>query len=339
MSVVVSTDPFQVLNLSPTSDKKKIKRAYRLMAMKYHPDVVTNQDTPAEARKKANDEFSKINWAYAQLSGKSGTGSTTSSTSSSSTSPSSSYSPPDRRTSSDSYTYNPYQVPTDWQDYVYNPFHVSTDWQEFGFMFKYDGQQVDDKQVYDESGDSFDKIISDIFEGAAVGAARGAGSGRGIFRDFVECLESNVNGYAKEVDIVKLRTLLNTGSVEDVGKEMDDAELLVQQMDLKRRNLANELVILRAHLTKMGLVEKVAEVEARKQVVDGNLKNARKWLLALQMRHKELLVRGDKGVHHKYTSKPSPNSFMVASARALVVATTIFSMLFGAGIIQYDGLV
>jgi hypothetical protein len=364
-------DPFQILNLSPTSDKKKIKRAYRRMAMKYHPDMVTNQDTSAEARKKANEEFAKINWAYAQLSGKngarrtttsttsssssgnSGTRSTATSTSSSSTSSSSSYSPPHRRTSSN--TYNHYKVSTDGQDHMHNPF---PDWQDF--IFRYDSQQVHDKQVsekqvynkqaygkqaygkqvhdkqvydkqvydkqvhdkqvhekqvygkqvhdkqvhdkqvhdkqvYDKGSDSFDKIISDLFEGATVGAARVVG-GKGIFRDFVELLESNVSGSAKEVDNVKLRTLLKTGSVEDVGKEMNAAELVVQQMDLKRRNLANELVILRAHLTKMGLVEKVAEVEARQQVVDGNLKKARKWLLALQTRYYELLLRGDNDV-------------------------------------------
>ena len=336
MSVMVSTDPFQVLNLSPTSDKKKIKRAYRLMASKYHPDVVTNRATSAEARKKANDEFKKINWAYAQLTGKSGAKRAATSTSSSSTS-SSSHSP-HCRTSNDSYTYNPYQVSTDWQDYVYNPFHVSTDWQDF--MFKHDDQQVYDKQVYNEGGDSFDKIISDIFEGATIGAACGTVDGRGIFRDFVERLQSNVNGYSKEVDNVKLRTLLKTGSVDEVGKEMDDAELLVQQMDLKRRNLASELFILEAHLIKKGLVEKVGEVEARKQVVDGNIKKARKWLLALQTRHNELLlVRGDKDVHHKYMSKPGFNSFIVASAPALLVAAAIINMLFWAGVIQYDGLV
>jgi hypothetical protein len=117
-------------------------------------------------------------------------------------------------------------------------------------MPKHDDEQVYDEQVYDTGGDSFDKILSDIFKGAAVGAA---GGGRGIFRDFVDFLESNVSSSARDDDDAELRRLLDTGSVEDVGKEMDDAELMVEQLELNRRKLADELVILEACLTKMGL--------------------------------------------------------------------------------------
>jgi hypothetical protein len=270
MSVTDSTDPFQVLNLSPTSDRKEIKRAYKRMALKYHPDVVTNQDSTPEMRKKANDEFAKINWAYAQLSGKNGATSSTSS--SASTSSSYSYTPPHRRTSS---TYNPNQASTDWRDY----------------MPKYD------EEAYNAGGDSFEKILSDLF----VGAAGVAGSGGGIFRDFVEFLESNVEGYsAGEEDDAQLRILLTTGSVEEVGMEMDDTELVVQQLDSKRTNLADELIMRQAdrkiasgYMEKMELDEKVAELEARKQVVDEYIKKARKRLLSLQMRYKQLVVGGE----------------------------------------------
>ena len=41
----------------------------------------------------------------------------------------------------------------------------------------------------------------------------------------------------------------------------------------------------------MGWVEWITEVETRKQIVDGNLELARKWLFTLQMRHEALLVR------------------------------------------------
>jgi DnaJ domain len=300
-----SMDPFQILNLSPTADQKEIKRAYKRMALKYHPDVVTNQDTSTEARKQANDEFAKINWAYAQLSGKTGTTSgTTTPTSSSSTSSSSSssYTPPHRRKSS--WTYNPNQASTDWRDYM---------------------PTFDDDQVYDTGGDSFEKILSDLVKGAAVGAAGVAGGGKGIFRDFVEFLERNVDGYAAgggadgdDNDDAQLRILLNTGSLEDVGMEMDDTELVVQQLDVKKRNLADELImrqadakIASAYLERMELDEKVAELEARKQVVDGYLKKARKRLLALQTRYKELIVRGDNDVRaggRSYSWEPKSSS-------------------------------
>jgi hypothetical protein len=280
-----SEDPFQVLNLSPTADKKEIKRAYKRMALKHHPDVITNQDSSVEDRKNANDQFAKINWAYAQLSGKNGgTGSTSSgrtSSSSSSRASSSSYAPPHRRTSS---PYNPNQASTDWRDY----------------MPKYDDE------AYDAGGDSFEKILSDLLRGAAVGAAGVAGSGGGVFRDFVEFLENNVDGYSSsssgdgEQDDVQLRILLTTGSVQEVGMEMDDTELVVQQLDGKRTNLADELIMRQADrriasgfVEKMDLDERVAELEARKQVVDGYLKRARKRLLSLQMRYKQLVVGGE----------------------------------------------
>ena len=350
MSVLSSTDPFQILNLSPTSDKKAIKGAYRRMALKYHPDVVTNQDTSTEARKKANDEFAQINWAYAQLSGKSGIISTTTSTSSSSTS-SSSYSRPHRRTSSNTYnpyeesthwreyiydpfetstfwkkdkpsyydkqvcgeqvhykgsdffdkrnTCNPYEASTDWRHYTYNPYQESSYWRDYmydpyqvSFHWR-DGEQVYDEHVSDKGGDSVDKIISDVFKGAAFGAMSVGDGGRGIFRDFVAFLERTENDVKNEDYDAELRILLDTGSAQDVRREMEDAEYVVQQLDLNRLNLAEELIIVESYLAKMGLAQKVAEVEARKRVVDGNLQEARKWLSALQKRHKELLVRVD----------------------------------------------
>jgi DnaJ domain len=303
MSVWVSTDPFQVLNLSPTVDQREIKQAYKRMALKYHPDVVTNQDTSAEDKKKANDMFAEINWAYAQLSGKDATSSTTSSSSTSS------YSPHHRRTSSQ--TYNPYEASTDWRDYVYDPFQTSADWRDP--MPQYDDEQVYVVQDDDTGGDSIEKILADVFECAAVSAVVFVGEQKGIFRDFVEALERNVNGYAREVDDAELRILLNTGSVEDVGKEMEDAELVVQQLDLKRRDLAEELIILEAYLAKMGWVEWMAEVEARKQIVDGNLEQVHQWLLALQMRHEALLVRDGRSSSRELQSS-SPYSTFSAGA-------------------------
>ena len=68
-----TTDPFVLLGLdpnNPTADKKEIKRAYKRQAMKYHPDVVINADSTPEERKRASEEFAKVNAAYEILSGK-----------------------------------------------------------------------------------------------------------------------------------------------------------------------------------------------------------------------------------------------------------------------------
>jgi hypothetical protein len=176
-------------------------------------------------------------------------------------------------------------------------------------MPKYNDDDDEEASNDNAGGDSFEKILSDLFQGAAVGAAGVAGTGGGIFRDFVEFLEANVDGYSSSSgeddndDATQLRILLTTGSVEDVGMEMDDTELVVQQLESKGTNLANELMMRQAdlkiasssgggYMKKLELDERVAELEARKRVVEDYLKKARKRLLSLQVRYKQLIVGG-----------------------------------------------
>jgi curved DNA-binding protein CbpA len=53
-------DPYEILGVRPDTDEKDIKRAYRKLAMKYHPDKQTTE----EDKHKANDMFSRISAAY-----------------------------------------------------------------------------------------------------------------------------------------------------------------------------------------------------------------------------------------------------------------------------------
>lgn len=53
-------DPHLLLGLSPGASKKQIKKAYRRLAMRFHPDK--NPNDP-EAEKK----FKQIQWAYDRL--------------------------------------------------------------------------------------------------------------------------------------------------------------------------------------------------------------------------------------------------------------------------------
>jgi curved DNA-binding protein CbpA len=294
-----STDPFAVLGLepSPSLDKKEIKRAYKRLALKFHPDVATTKDSPKAEKKAASDKFAKINWAYETLSGKREPDKTyaSKSTSTSSTQTggtgtgSSGYKPPHRRTEAYSTTVG---RSTDWRDY----------------MPKYD--TADDDKKYDAGGDSFGSIFSDLFNGASSVADYTAGARGGIFTSFIEFLESNVDGYSVGSgsssgmdDDAQLRILLQTGTLQEIGDEMDDTELVVQQLGSKLNSVTDELVMLDAevkvaikYMEKLDLEERVAELQARKTIVETYLKKARKRLLALQTRYKQLIVNGDNDV-------------------------------------------
>ena len=153
---------------------------------------------------------------------------------------------------------------------------------------------------YDAGGDSFEKIMSDLFQGAAASAVGASSGGGGIFRDFVEFLENNVGGYGgTQEDDAELRVLLQTGSVDEIGEEMDETELVVQQLSSKLRNTQDELrqvtadrAVAAKYMEKLELMERMDELEARKGVVEGYIQRAKKRLLSLQTRYKELIVRG-----------------------------------------------
>lgn len=286
LNIVDSNDPFEILGLSvsPDLDKKEIKRAYKRMAVKYHPDVVTNQSSTAEEKRKAGDIFAKINWAYATLSGKnqndkSGGYSASASKTQSTPGGSTGYTPPHRRASS-------YKAPnssTDWRDYMGD------------YMPKYD------ESDYDTGGDSLGSIFSDLISGVAGAAASGGIGGASIFRDFIEFLEGN--DMAGGNDDANLYNLLQMGSFEDISNEMDDTDLVVQQLSSKLSNVEDELIMRKAdlkattrYIEKLDFEEKVDELEARKKVVQGYLKKARKRLLALQTKYKELIVSRENDI-------------------------------------------
>lgn len=310
---VNSDDPFEILDLKPTADldKKQIKRAYKRLALKYHPDVVVNPSSTPEEKAKAGEVFAKINWAYATLSGKNGESTTTTTSSGTgTTTKNAGYQPPHRRKA---YT-NP-STSTDWQDY----------------MPKYNDED------YNADGDSFGQIFSELLTGVAGVATGAAVGGGGVFRDFVEFLERNVDGYSGGENDADLLSLLTTGTLEDVGNEMDDTDLVLQQLNSKMKNIENELIMIQAELKvatkfseKLDLQERVAEQEARMKVVKGYAEKARKRLLSLQTRYKALIVGGlnDRQVGGRSRSS-SPSSSSPTSSDSFGSTTSATSATAG----------
>ena len=43
------TDPYQVLGVSPTASDDEVKKAYRTLCKRYHPDANVGKPDPAQA--------------------------------------------------------------------------------------------------------------------------------------------------------------------------------------------------------------------------------------------------------------------------------------------------
>lgn len=301
-----SNDPYRILGLSRSTQlqDKDIKRAYRRLAMQYHPDVATTRDSSAEEKRLAADRFAKINAAYnTLLENKDAPRSSTAS--------STGWQPPHRRSGSSTSSAGRSQsrsktdsFSTDWRDYI---------------------PKTDDNEVYDAGGDSFGKIFADLLQGAsAVAGAAGVGGGAGVFRDFVEFLEQNVDGYGRNAgdNDSELTFLLQTGSVQEIADEMDETELVVQQLSSKLDKVQNEFLQVQADLSvtdrryseSLELRERSDELQAQKGVVENYLKRARSRLSKLQVRYKEQIVTGGSSARNsasrsESSARPSTGSY------------------------------
>ena len=55
-------DPFQILEISPNADEKSIKRHYRKLSLKFHPDKL--ELAPNQTKEEADSHFVELTKAY-----------------------------------------------------------------------------------------------------------------------------------------------------------------------------------------------------------------------------------------------------------------------------------
>ena len=56
-------DPYKILGVSPDADEDEIKKAYRALARKYHPDKYRDSDLADLA----NEKMKEVNAAYEEI--------------------------------------------------------------------------------------------------------------------------------------------------------------------------------------------------------------------------------------------------------------------------------
>jgi DnaJ like chaperone protein len=65
MFIPETDSSYKILELDPSSSNEEVKKAYRKMAMKYHPDKVSHLGE--DIRKSANEKFTMVNEAYEKI--------------------------------------------------------------------------------------------------------------------------------------------------------------------------------------------------------------------------------------------------------------------------------
>ena len=65
MFIPETDSSYKILEIDPSSPNEEVKKAYRRMAMKYHPDKVSHLGE--EFRKTADEKFKKVNEAYEKI--------------------------------------------------------------------------------------------------------------------------------------------------------------------------------------------------------------------------------------------------------------------------------
>ncbi len=60
-------EAYKTLDLEPGADKSQVKKKYRELAKKYHPDKIIAKDLPDEFVQMAKEKFTEIQAAYEEI--------------------------------------------------------------------------------------------------------------------------------------------------------------------------------------------------------------------------------------------------------------------------------
>jgi DnaJ like chaperone protein len=65
MFIPETDSSYKILEIDQSSSNEEVKKAYRRVAMKYHPDKVSHLGE--EIRKSADEKFTRVNEAYEKI--------------------------------------------------------------------------------------------------------------------------------------------------------------------------------------------------------------------------------------------------------------------------------
>lgn len=210
-------DPYEVLGLPRDADETAIKKAYRRAALRNHPDVNKADD--------AKEKFIRVQEAYAMLSDRSKRASY------------------DRRSSSGFGGFGGFE---DFFSGAQAASKGRSDSAEYARRWRQKNPMPED------ISDSFGSIFNDIFSGvsSAVGGATGASPG--IFEDFVEFLENQVDGWSGSGRSASgydsdgsssddnLDEILACGNEDVLRAELDDSNFILSQLRAREAKLSTD---------------------------------------------------------------------------------------------------
>ena len=294
-----SSDPFFILGLeAATSNKDEIKMAYKRRALQYHPDIRLSSASTEKERKTANDEFARINAAYAVLMERFGFRKSTSDSTSTSDTHWATQNP-------STYTYTYTETKSNWYD---GSIHWNSDQPSW-----YGGDQAtkpkntndtnrneapkSDNSYKDNNSDkSWDSTVNDSISYNTVNDNSFYSYNDVQDKTPKRSFETVFSDFLSEIAEGNFNSLLQSATIDDIQSKLVDVSLLLEQLETKEWKLTVEYdniceQILSDSNSKAKVMERLqlqerrSEIKARRKEVKKYLENAQTFKMILQSRY------------------------------------------------------